>query len=362
MAVIVLHLIAFLCGLALVAWTLLSAIKTFVLPRSAPDPITRVVFVFIRGIFDLRLRPSRTYLERDRLLAYFAPISLLALLPAWYTLASIGYMGMYWGLGIGSFREGLRFSGSSLFTLGFSTSQNMWITLLGFSEAAIGLILVALLIAYLPTMYAAFSRRESAVTLLEVRAGSPPSAVEMLQRYYRNHGLEQLREVWRTWEMWFADLEESHTSLPALVFFRSPQPDHSWVTAAGAVLDCAGLTLAAVDIPYDASAALCIRAGFLALRRINDFFGFRYDPSPRYPSTPIAISRSEFDAALQQIAAGGLPLRPDREQAWVDFAGWRVNYDAVLLTLAALTAAPAPWSSDRAGAYQALPLRTTPNK
>jgi hypothetical protein len=122
------------------------------------------------------------------------------------------------------------------------------------------------------------------------------------------------------------------------------------VTAAGAVLDCAALTLAAIDIPSDASAALCIRAGFLALRRINDFFGFRYDIDPHYPSTPIHVSRNEFERALRQLEAGGLPLKPDLEQAWRDFAGWRVNYDAVLLRLAALVSAPpAPWSSDQIG-------------
>ncbi len=119
--------------------------------------------------------------------------------------------------------------------------------------------MVALLIAYLPTMYAAFSRREQAVNMLEVRAGSPPSAVEMLLRFRRIHGLDKLGEYWRTWETWFADIEESHSTLATLVFFRSPRPEMSWVTAAGAVLDAAALTLSAVDVPYEPSAALCIR-------------------------------------------------------------------------------------------------------
>ena len=91
----------------------------------------------------------------------------------------------------------------------------------------IGLILVALLIAYLPTMYSAFSRREQAVNMLEVRAGSPPSASEMLMRFNRIHGLDKLADYWKIWEAWFADVEESHTTLPALVFFRSPRPENS---------------------------------------------------------------------------------------------------------------------------------------
>jgi hypothetical protein len=174
MGMILFRIVVIIAGLALVIWTLLSAIKTLVLPRSAPDPISRSVFLFVRSMFDLRLRRSKGYLERDRLLAYYAPISLLALVPTWYTLVTLGYTGMYWGLGIGSLLDGLRFSGSSLFTLGFATSPLFQVMMLSLSEAAIGLLLVALLIAYLPTMYAAFSRRESAVTLLEVRAGSPP--------------------------------------------------------------------------------------------------------------------------------------------------------------------------------------------
>jgi hypothetical protein len=213
--------------------------------------------------------------------------------------------------------------------------------------------MIALLIAYLPTIYSAFQRREAAVNLLEVRAGKPPSAVEMIERFHRNHGLDRLAEQWQAWEAWFADIEESHTSLAALVFFRSPRPDHSWITAAGAVLDAAALTLSSVDIPYNPEAALCIRAGFIALRRIADVFGIAYSPDPHYPEQPINVQRDEFDAALDHLANVGVPLKTDRDQSWRDFAGWRVNYDTVLLALCSITMAPpAAWSSDRAPAFR----------
>ena len=88
----------------------------------------------------------------------------------------------------------------------------------------------------------AFRAREALVSLLEVRAGDPPSAREMILRYYRIHGLNRLSEEWQQWERWFADIQESHTFLAALVFFRSPDPKHSWVTAAGAVLDTASIS------------------------------------------------------------------------------------------------------------------------
>jgi hypothetical protein len=217
--------------------------------------------------------------------------------------------------------------------------------------------MVAILIAYLPTIYAAFARREAAVSLLEVRAGSPPSAVEMILRYQRLHGLAALGELWPQWEVWFTELEESHTSLAALVFFRSPKPERSWVTAAGAVLDTAGLMNAVVDVPHDLRADLTIRAGYLALRSIADVFRVPYDPHPQ-PGDPISLTRAEFDTACEQLTAQGVPLKPDRDQAWADFAGWRVNYDTVLIALAWITMAPAaPWSSDRRPALARSPLR-----
>jgi hypothetical protein len=337
----------FAFGAVLVAVTLFSAVKTFVLPRSAPDPIVAVVFRSLRRLFDLAVRGLRSYADRDAVMAFFAPVGLLALLPTWLALILTGYACMYWALGDGTWYESVVISGSSLLTLGFAGAQGWANAALIFSEATLGLIMVAILIAYLPTIYAAFARRESAVSMLEVRAGSPPSAVELILRYNRLHGLDRLDDLWITWELWFTELEESHTSLAALVFFRSPKPQHSWVTAAGAVLDAAALVNALVDTPHNLRADLTIRAGYLALRSIADFFRVRYDARPS-PTDPISIRRDEFEAAVAQLRAGGVPLKSDLEQAWRDFAGWRVNYDRVLVVLAHITMAPpAPWSSDR---------------
>jgi hypothetical protein len=263
---------------------------------------------------------------------------------------------MFWAFGSDSWYVALRDSGSSLLTLGFEGVPGLPMSLLAFSEATIGLGLIALLIAYLPTIYAAFSRREAAVTLLEVRAGDPPSALEMLRRYHRIHGLDRLSEEWQRWEAWFADIQESHSSLAALVFFRSPQANHSWVTAAGAVLDTASLSLSILDQPMNAQAALCIRAGYLALRSIADYFGIEYNANPN-PDDPISIRREEFEVLLDSLAGEGVPLVADRDQAWSDYNGWRVNYDTVLLALAGLTSAPiAPWSSDRATRRMTPPI------
>lgn len=354
---VIVPVLAFVLGLALVAGTVISAMRTFVLPRSARDILTVGVFRTTGFLFGLMTKRASSYAERDRVMALYAPVSLLLLPLVWLALVLVGYAAMFWAIGVEPLGAAFKVSGSSLLTLGFATAEGIMRTVLEFSEAGIGLFLIALLISYLPTMYSAFSRRENAVTMLEVRAGSPPSAVELIERYNRLKRMDKLNELWSLWEVWFADLEETHTSLAALAFFRSPQPDHSWVTAAGAVLDSASLVNAVVDIPHDVQADLCIRAGYLALRRIGDFFRIQYDPSPK-PGDTISVTRGEFDAAYDRMASNGVPLKPDRDQAWKDFSGWRVNYDTVLIALTVLTMAPyAPWSSDRGMMRRAPRLR-----
>jgi hypothetical protein len=347
-----LRVVIFALGVAIVVYAVRSAIRVLVVPRSAYDRIANFTFRTIRHIYNFRLRKARSYHDRDRVMATYAPVALMAMPCVWLIVVLIGYQLIYWALGIRGWQAAFTMSGSSLLTLGSAVAQDLIVVCLTFSEAAIGLILVALLIAYLPTMYSAFSRREAAVTMLEVRAGSPPSAVEMILRYHRLHGIDRLSQVWPTWEAWFVDIEESHTSLAALPFFRSPQGHRSWVTAAGAVLDAAAIITSSVDVPRDAQRELCIRAGYLALRYIASFFRVDFDPNPK-PTDPISVARSEFNDALDRLAEAGLPLRGDRDEAWRQFAGWRVNYDTVLLALAAITMAPeAPWSSDRSLAWR----------
>jgi hypothetical protein len=141
-----------------------------------------------------------------------------------------------------------------------------------------------------------------------------------------------------------------------LVLYRSPQPKRSWITAAGAILDTASLVASTLDRPRDPRAELCIRAGYLCLQRIATPFSIPFNPDPS-PTDPISVSRQEYDAVCDELAALGLPLKGDREQAWRDFAGWRVNYDAVLVGLAVLTLAPPGiWSSDRTSQPRSLLL------
>src|SRR5206468_12254640 len=173
---------------------------------------------------------------------------------------------------------------------------------LDFADAVLGLILLALLITYLPSIYGAFARREHGVAMVTIHAGSPPSPAEMLQRFNTIKGLDKLEaEVWQPWLDWFVDVEESHTSFAGLPFFRSPQPERSWITAAGVVLDTAAIFASTVDAPRSAAAELCIRSGYVCLRRIGDFYGIPYDRDPG-PSDPISVAREEYDALYDRLA------------------------------------------------------------
>ena len=357
---LVLRILEMAAGAAVVWLTIGAAIRTVILPRAVPARLSRFVFVLMRMAFQLWIGRRADYARRDRVMALYAPFSLLALLAAWVSLTLGGYFLMFWGLTGRGPVEAFELSGSALLTLGFQRPGDVAESILVFTEAGIGLVLLAMLITYLPSIYGQFSRREAAVTALEIRAGSPASGVEMIQRYWVLGRIDRLSEVWTRWEDWFVEVEESHTSFPSLVFFRSSQPDRSWITAAGAVLDAAALAASTVEVPRDVQAEFCIRAGYLALRRIADFFAVPYDPTPD-PGDPISVTREEYEEACTVLAAAGVPLKGDRDQAWRDFAGWRVNYDTVLVAMAGLTAAPyAPWSSDRSLRNWRPPLFSLP--
>jgi ABC-type multidrug transport system fused ATPase/permease subunit len=336
-----------LAGAVLVFVVMDAAVRSLVLPRGSVVSLTRIIWVSSRRVFDVFARMAKTYEGRDRVMALYAPITSLVQPAVWLAMVVVGFTLMFHGLGVSSWHQAFSESGSSLLTLGFVHPRDLPTTALAFIEAALGLGILALFIAYLPNIYNVFSRRELLVAQLSARAGTPPSPIDFLVRVSRIDELEQLDDVWKQWQDWFAEIEETHTSQASLIFFRSPSRDRSWITAAGVLLDSASLANSTVDIPWSPYAALCVRAGYSALRRIADFLGIPYDPDPQQ-TDGTSIAREEFDDACRQLAADGVPLKSDLDQAWVDFNGWRVNYDAVLVGIAGLTMAPyAMWSSDR---------------
>lgn len=346
------HAVVFVVGIGVVSLTLLSAVRTVILPRAVPTRLGRVISTLTRAVFRMISGRAPSYERRDSVFALYGPVTLLTLQVSWLLMVFFGGSAAFWALDDGSVRHSLSLSGSSLLTLGFVVPHTGPQTALTFAEAIMGMGLLALLITYLPSLYTAFSRREQAVSKLEVRAGTPPTGAEMIWRAYSLQREDVLLATFAEWESWFVDVEESHTTFPMLAYFRSPQPDHSWVTAAGAVLDAASLYASSVERERTADPQLCIRAGRIALTRIAVFYGLPVPATIAF-GDPVTVSRSEYDDALERMAAGGAPLVGDRDQAYADFAGWRVNYDVPLVALAALTYAPyAPWSSDRSLARQ----------
>lgn len=355
---VVVRVLAFAVGAWVAVVVLTSAIRTVVVPRGEQVRLTRWVFRISARLFALLKKKARDDDARERYAARYAPMSLIALSVSWSLLTMFGFTLMFWALDQGySLVDALELSGSSITTLGFVAPQQSFIRELAVIEALLGLGLVALLISFLPTLYSLFSKREAMVVKLDVRAGSPPTPFEMLQRFLRIGWIDHLDDVWEGWEDWFTEMEESHTSHPTLVFFRSQRPDSSWITAAGCVLDTASLVVSTLDLQRMPQASVTIRSGFMSLRAIAGFYGVPVDLDPP-PNAPISIHREEFDLLCRELAEIGIPLRADLDQAWRDFAGWRVNYDLPLLALCRLVdAPPAPWSSDRCEGFEPPGLR-----
>jgi hypothetical protein len=340
------RLVAAVLGAALVVTVALGAIRIFVVPRGVRSPLAFALFRLVGRMLRTlaRVRGAREHHERDRIMVFWAPLSVLALPAIWLVGALLGYAAIFWAIDPDGFGQALTESGSSLFTLGFSRPPGVGSALVAFSEAAVGIALLALVISYLPTLNAAFGRRELVVAMLDSRAGTPPDPIVLYQRQLRYAGLESLDESWPEWERWIVDVGESHYTHAMLAFFRSSNPGHSWTGAVGTLLDAANLRLAAIDAPGAGNAAawLFMQAGLVAVTRIADYFGL--EP---VPGGPTAVDRAGFDAALDELDRYGAPLLADRGAAWEWFDGRRSVYLPLLNALCLLVDAPRarPWGT-----------------
>ncbi len=323
------RVLAGLIGLLLQLLVLDAAIRTFLLPRVANVRLSRFVSKMVASVFRLFASPRRSYPARDQVLSLYPSIVLLTYQAMWLALSVIAFGFGFVAAGVSGFALAFEMSGSSLFTLGTISGNGGGQVTMGFVEASIGLTLLALLIAFIPTLYTAFQRRELSVARLAVRAGVPATPWGVLEVAQSVKSFEGLDKLWLEWEQWFIDVGETHTTLTILNYYRSPNPNQTWIGAAATVLDAAALFNSAVDVEPSPTAGLCIRSGWIALRRLADYFRMPYPLHPER-TIPIAISRHEFDLVLEHLARSGVPLVADRDAAWQDFLGWRVNYDAII--------------------------------
>jgi hypothetical protein len=266
----------------------------------------------------------------------------------WLAAALAGYSLIFWPFS-GSFPAALASAGSAMFTLGFVPVNGPVPFAAAFLAAATGLSVVALEIAYLPTIYGAFNRRETLVTMLGSRTGSPPWGPEVLARHALIDNLDDLQQFFRDWEVWAADVAESHTNYPVLIVFRSPEPLRSWVVALNAMLDAAALYMALAPRRAPSQASSFLRMGYVSLREIAGVMRVVFDPDP-LPDDPIELSLAEFTAAVQMLDEAGFPREVSIDEAWPQYHGWRVNYERLVYEIAdRLTAPPGPWSGPRRG-------------
>src|SRR5580700_8219236 len=342
-----------------------SVIGTVVVPRRIRSRLTRAVAIAVDTTFHFVADHFDSYEPRDRILATQGPIQLILQIVAWLAIFELGFGMLMWPfMGNTGFLGGLEQAGSALCTLGYLTPRSSPVAALDSLAALSGLGTVALQIGYLPTLYAAFNRREALVTLLDSRAGVPSWGPELLARTHYGLGsgisaVGQLPELFEDWEQWSADVSESHTTYVSLVWFRSPRPLSSWVTSQLAILDAAALYLALLPNGTGlVQARLCLRGGFTCLGNIARALRMPI-PENADPNDGISLSYDDFVGAVERLRKVDFPLQRPIEEAWLDFLGWRVNYEAAAYALAwAIDAPPALWSGPRRNEIETIaPLR-----
>lgn len=360
------YLELFLAAL-LIFLALFDVFQTVVVPRwtsrrwrIAPNLID-ISWQFWLFVSNRLIRSER---RRDDWLGTFAPFCVLLILLAWVSTLICGY-----GLIIYNLRDQVNehpttfggscyIAGTSLLTIGYgdfvpSTPLMRFIFL---SAGAAGLATFALVISWLFTLYQSFARRESLVLTLDGRAGSPPSGVMLLQTYATLDMTGELHPTFEAWEIWTADMLDSHLAFPLLPFFRSSHDNQSWISAMGAVLDAATLVISTVDkAPSNdklalGSAHMMYRLGCHAIEDLSNYFRLRLPPKLREYSSGAphpGVENHEWLAARRALQKAGFTLKPG-DESWHDFSAKRAAYAWQLNNLAKLFAAqPTQWIGDR---------------
>jgi hypothetical protein len=337
------RVVGFAVGLVIVLMTAMSVFTTLVIPRTTSSRLLRSVSRLLARAVAPILHRLDTYEAKDRVMGLVGPLAMIVLFGAWLAFLLVGFGLMVWWVSGGTLTSSLGVSGSSIFTLGILSGRTGANKALDIIEAGSGFLVIALEIAYLPTLYASFSARETEVTMLAARGGVPAWGPEVLSRHHRFNTMDELPGLYSTWERWAAAVLESHTGYPSLIWFRSPDPTRSWLLALVAMLDAAALhtTLAPSTAPRQAR--LCLQMGTNCLRSLAGALRIPYDADP-LPTAPIRLTEAEFLEGYNLLEGVGFPIERDHEDAWRHFAGWRVNYESVADALTALVLPPpAPW-------------------
>jgi hypothetical protein len=358
-----------LLGVVVLVSVLVDGFETIVLPRRVTRRL-RLTRLFYRGLWRpwaalARLLPDGR--SRDTYLGYFGPLSLLLLLSVWAVGLIVGFALVHWGLGSAlhapdemvGFGTDLYLSGTTFFTLGLGdvTPRAPLGRVLTVSEAGIGFGFLAGVIGYLPVLYQAFSRREVIISLLDARAGSPPSATELVRRHSQDHGMDALRRLLEDWEIWTAELLESHLSYPVLAYYRSQHSHQSWLAALTTMLDSSALVLAAIPGTCQYQARLTFAMARHAVVDLAQIFNVppRRPPEDRLPA-------ALFAQVYAALAAAGVPLG-EEAVAYHQLVELRRLYEPYVQMLASyLGLLVPPWLGDgrRLDNWQTSPWEHSP--
>ncbi|HLN17838.1 MAG TPA: hypothetical protein VK277_13940 [Acidimicrobiales bacterium] len=341
------RIVIFFVGLAVVLGTAVNVFMSLVVPRSHYSrlrrAITRLSLALVRPV----LPRLKNYESRDRVMSVVGPLALILLFISWLVLVVVGFGLMLWWVTGETLAHSFAISGSSVFTLGVATGPHPGTTFVEFVAAGTGLLIIAMEIAYLPAMYAAFAAREAEVTLLAPRAGWPAWGPEILARHHWFRTEAELPELYGSWERWAAGVAESHSNYPPLMWFRSPVYNRSWLLSLAAMLDAAALQDALNPGTAPRQARIFLMMGVDCLRSLARTLRIPYDPDPK-PSDPIRLTYEEFADGLRRLDEVEYEAERTPEEAWRHFAGWRVGYEPIVDALTELIVAPpAPWLVDR---------------
>jgi hypothetical protein len=337
--------VAIMFGVAILWVVLLDAFETVVLPRRVSRHFKLTAWFYRRTWIPWRnvARRIKTTSRQQNFLGYFGPLSLILLLAFWATGLIFGFALVQQGIGGHEQlnREPLTFgkiiyhSGETFFTLGYGdiVPTSGLARALSVVEAGMGFAFLGVVIGYIPVVYASFSRREIQISMLDSRAGSPPTAAELLVRLAgrsEDPGVDQkvLDEVLRGWERWAAELLESQISYPVLTFFRSQHSNQSWVAALTTMLDVTSLVLMGIEGVHPGQAKLTFAMARHAAVDLAQVVNARYDPT-----APERLSEAEFAALRDALAVAGLQLRND-EMAHDKLAKLRSMYEPYVYSTA----------------------------
>jgi hypothetical protein len=310
------HTFCTIAGMVSILAILLDAFETVVLPRRVQRSFRLTSWFYRRTWIPYRSLagriPSRA--RRENFLSYFGPLSLIFLLILWAAGLIFGFALLQYGVGE-HFRlsgEPLSFgllvyhSGETFFTLGYGDiiPSSGLARALAVVEAGLGFGFLGVVIGYLPTIYSSFSRREIEISLLDARAGSPPSAAELLSRFANSPQQAVLDQIFKDWERWAAEVLESHLSYPALSFFRSQHNNQSWLGALVTILDASALVIAGVDGLRSEQAKITFAMARHAVVDLAQVVNARYNPN-----APDRLSGQELNRLRQKLAERGIKLR-----------------------------------------------------